>query len=223
MLFQEDSGEIYNPGNLHLDLNETMQSITNMQQSGTQQMGWGEQIRHEKEAQPSSHTTMLLPLGIDNQPMSIEDLEHAAAATAAFPWTTNTTLASGTSPWLSTTSDFPDTIISNSHLDTVLHDPYHHSQTDADGGNGIDNHCSQVNDSNIEGLVLGFDSLDSCLDGTKNGQLHSLLGQRTRRLGHCNPGGSVSIQGEGCDKEVLNYLLDVLMPIRPLVKISVSM
>ena len=105
----------------------------------------------------------------------------------------------------------------------MLHHPYHHSQTDTNDSNGLGNSSSHVSDSNMGGLVLGFDTMDPVPDGMKNGHLHSLLVQRASRLGNCSPGGSVSLQGEGCDREVLNYLLDVLLPIRHLVKIEINM
>jgi hypothetical protein len=218
---EEGSGGVYHPKDLHVDLDEIMQSTTNLQQQWEQQMRRGQQMRQEQQVQPQGQAATLLPLGHDDQSMTIDDLAHAPA-TSIFPWTTNTTSPSGTGPRPFTNSDFPNTMISNS-LTTMLHHPYHHSQTDTDDSNGLGNSSSHVSDSNMGGLVLGFDTMDPVPDGMKNGHLHSLLVQRASRLGNCSPGGSVSLQGEGCDREVLNYLLDVLLPIRHLVKIEINM
>lgn len=194
-------------------MGEVMQPTTNVQQQQQQQQ--------EQEMRPQKQVATLLPLSHDGQSMTVDDLEHPPT-TSAFPWTTGTTSSSGTGSRPFTNSDFPNVMLSNG-LSTMSYHPYYHIQTDAGDSNGLGRSSSHVCNSNMGGLVHGFDTIDPVPDGTKNGHLFSLLAQRASRLENCSPGGSVCLQAEGCDREVLNYLLDVLLPIRHLVKMEINM
>ncbi|KAF2108590.1 hypothetical protein BDV96DRAFT_262578 [Lophiotrema nucula] len=208
---------VYNPKNIHVDLDEIMQSTPSVQQQREQQMRPGQQ----QQALSQGQAGVLLSLGQHDQSMALDDLEHAPTA-SVFPWATTTTSPSTTVPRPFTSGDFPNPIMPNS-LTTMLNHPYHHSQTDSGDSNGLGSSSSHVGDSNMGGLLLEFDAMDTVPGGMKNGQLHSLLVQRAGRLRNCSPGGRVLFQGEGCDMEVLNYLLDVLLPVRHLVKIEINM
>jgi len=196
-------------------MDEIMQSTAGAQQQMEHRMGWGQQMRQEQHVQLHEKATTLLPLGHDDTPMTIDDLGHAPP-NPTLPWTTNTTSPSTIGPHPFTDRDFTS-------LTTLLHQPYHHSQTDTSNSNRLGNASGHTADSNLESLVLGFNTTHSIPDGMTDGHLHSLLLQRVKSLDQCSPGGSVSLQGEGCDREVLNYMLDVLTPIRHLVKIEINM
>jgi hypothetical protein len=210
---EEGGGGAYNPKDIHVDLEKIMQQREH-------QIRWGQHVRQEQQVQTQGQAATLLSLSHDDQPMTIDGLEHTPA-TSIFPWTANSTSPSGIVPSPFNNSGMSNNMISNS-LTTMLHHPYH-NQTDNSDGNGLGNGSSHAVDPSLGSLVLGFDTMDSVPDGAKNEHLNSLLMQRAKRLGDCIPGGSVTLQGDGCDREVLNYLLDVLMPIRHLVKIEINM
>lgn len=71
--------------------------------------------------------------------------------------------------------------------------------------------------------MLGCDATDPVPDGMKNADLISLLAHRASGLENRSLGGSVCIQANGCDREILNYVLDVMLPIRHLVKMEINM
>ncbi|GAE00032.1 hypothetical protein PVAR5_8764 [Paecilomyces variotii No. 5] len=207
MLPEENWENVYNNKNLHIDVGEIMQSTTNVQQQEQEQ-----QMRSQKQ-----HAATFFPLSHDSQSMAVDGLEHPPT-TSAFSWTTGTTSSSGTGSHPLPNSDFQDFIFSN-NLATMSYHPYH-IQT----GTGDTSEVGKNNNNvEMEGLILGFDPIDPDSDGMKNGHLLSLLAHRANRLGNCSPGGSVSLQAEGCDREVLNYLLDVLLPIRHLIKMEINM
>lgn len=204
MLPAEGWEGIYNPKDPPIDVDQIMGSTTNIQQQREEQM------RSQKQAVP------LPPLNHVDQLMAVDDPEHPPA-TSGFSWTIGTTSSprAGSGPF--THGNFPNTMLSNGPA-TMSYDPYHPIQTDAGDSNGLGRSSSHVG-----GLRLGFDTTDPVPDGMENGQLLSLLAHRAGRMGNCSPGGSVSIQAEGCDREVLNYVLDVLLPIRHLVKMEINM
>lgn len=208
MLTEEKWDGVYNPKDLHIDVGELMHSTTNVQQLQEQQMP------SQKQA------ATLLPLGHDGQSMIVDDLEHPPT-TSAFSWNTDATSPSGTDSHPFASSDFQNVMFPNSLANMSYH-PYH-IQTGAGDTSEIGRSNSTAGNSEMEGLVLGFDPVDPVPDGMKNAQLLSLLAQRANGLGNRSPGGSVSLQAEGCDREVLNYLLDVLLPIRHLIKMEINM
>ncbi|MCJ1395396.1 hypothetical protein MMC18_008280 [Xylographa bjoerkii] len=200
---------VYNPSDRYVDMCDIMQPTTNVQH------------QREQQIRPQEQAATLLPPSLDTQSMNVDDLD-LALATSGFAWTTCPTPPSGIDSRPFTSGDFPNAMLSND-LATMSHHHYHHSQTDAGDSNGLGSSSSHEGNSNAGVLVYGFDTDDPVPDGMKNGQLPSLLAHRASRLGNCSPGGSVCLQTEGCDREVLNYLIDVLLPIRCLVKIDINM
>ena len=113
--------------------------------------------------------------------------------------------------------------MASSSLTTMLYPPYHHSQNVTGNGNMIRDSGAHVVDFSMEGEVIAFEGANPVPDDMRSSQLRSLLVQRARVLAGCNPGGSVSLSGNGCDREVLDYLLDVLLPIRHSVRLEINM
>lgn len=139
------------------------------------------------------------PPSHDGQSMAIDDMEHTTPATSALPWTLGAPTPPGTG------SDC---------LDPRIYHPYYHT-TPTDAGESS-SHMGG-------GLVLGCDATDPVSDGMKNTDLISLLAHRASGLENRSLGGSVCIQANGCDREILNYVLDVMLPIRHLVKMEINM
>jgi hypothetical protein len=216
---EEGIGGGFNLNDAHIDFEEILQSTAKAQQQRDHQMRWGPQLQQQRQAQPSGLAAPLLPMRHGDDPTNIDDLECAASASSLFPWTTNANTigppplsASGTPPFSAASSFTP--MVPNCTTSISQHS-YHQTQPDFSGMIGLRNNSSHGSDDTDMGgfVVPGLDA----------GHFHSLLLQRAKSLGECSPGGSVSLQGEGCDREVLNYLLDVLLPVRHLVKIDVNM
>jgi len=200
---------VYNPRDLDVDMSKMMQPIPNVQQR------WGQQMQRQEQA------ATLLPLNNNDQSMT-SDFLACAFATSDFPWTTCTAPPSGTCSRPLANGEFPDAILS-SGLATMSQNPYH-IETDAGDSNmsGSNNIPTGNSNAGSRGPVFGADTLGPAPDGMEQGHLSSLLAQRASRLGTCSPGGSVCLQTKGCDREVLNYLFDVLLPIRSSVKIEIN-
>ncbi|KAE8167498.1 hypothetical protein BDV40DRAFT_295603 [Aspergillus tamarii] len=204
-LIPEEGWEgIYNPEDSQTDVGEIMRPTTNMQQ------------QREQQIRPQNQAVTLPPLTHDDQSMAIDDVEQSPAP-SAFSWNIGTTPSTTTGSGPFTHGDFLNSMLSNG-LAAMSSDPYHHIRADTGDSNGLGSSSSHVG-----GPVPSCDTIDLVPDGMKNDQLLSLLTHRASRLRNCNPGGSICIQASGCDREVLNYVLDVLLPIRHLVKMEINM
>lgn len=160
--------------------------------------GW-ECMHYPKDPLPINVGELMHPQSHDGQLMAVDDMEHTTPATSAFSWT----LGAPSPP--RTGSD---------GLDPRLYHPYYHT-TPTDAGESS---------SHMGGdLVLGCDAMDPAPDGMENADLVSLLAHRASGLENCSLDGSVCIQAKGCDREILNYVLDVMLPIRHLVKMEINM
>ncbi|KAL4972987.1 hypothetical protein BDW66DRAFT_154258 [Aspergillus desertorum] len=207
MLPAEGWEGVYNPKDPSIDVDQPMESATNIQQPEKQQMRSGNQA---VPLQPLDHAHHL---------MALDDPDHAAASSSFFwPLGTTSSPRAGSGPF--TQGNFSNTMLFNGPA-AMSYDLFHPVQTDARDSNGLDR--SSRSSSNVADLQLGFDTSDPVPDSTKNDHLLSLLTHRAGRLGNGSPGGSVFIQAKGCDREVLNYVLDVLLPIRHLVKMEINM
>ncbi|KAJ5971626.1 uncharacterized protein N7479_001544 [Penicillium vulpinum] len=203
----EGWGGIYNSNDLLSDVDQAMGSTINVQQPQNQQM------------QPQKQAVPLQPLS-HFDPLMIDDNTDHLPVTSSLFWPVGLTSPQRACSGLSTHGSFSNTILT-SGPDAMSYDLYNPTQTDARDGNGLDG--SGRTSSHVADLQLGFDTVDPVPDGMKNDNLSSLLAHKAGRLINCSPGGSVSIQAEGCDREVLNYVLDVLLPIRHLVKMEINM
>lgn len=207
----EDWDGIYNPKDLSSDVDQTISSTTNLQQPQNQQM------HSQKQG------VLLQPLEHFDDLMTDDSPAHRPATSGVFwPLGSTSTQIAGSRPSY-THGNFSNTILSSETGAAVMsYGLYHPVQTEVSDRNGLDR--SGKTSSNVADLQLAFDTIDSVPGGMENNhQLFSLLTHRAGRLGNCSPGGSVSIQAEGCDREVLNYVLDVLLPIRHLVKMEINM
>lgn len=198
---------ICNPKDLSSDVDQAMGSTINIQQPQNQQM------QHQKQGVPLQPLNHFDPLMVDDNP------DHLPATSGLF-WPVGSTSSQRASSGPSTRGNFSNTILTSGPA-AMPYDLYNPTQTDTRDSNGLDR--SGRTSSHVADLQLGFDTIDPVPDGMKNDHLCSLLAHRAGRLVNCSPGGSVSIQAEGCDREVLNYVLDVLLPIRHLVKMEINM
>ncbi|KAJ6017871.1 hypothetical protein N7451_001250 [Penicillium sp. IBT 35674x] len=202
---------MYNPKDLSSDVDQAITSTTNVQQPQNQHM------RPQKQGVPLQTLDHFDDLMTDDSPA------HRPATSGLFwPIGSTSTQIAGSRP-SPTHGNLSNTSPSSRPGPAVMpYDLYHSIQTQMSDRNGLD--MSGKTSSSVAGLQLAFDAIDSVPDGMENNhQLFSLLTHRAGRLGNCSPGGSVSIQAEGCDREVLNYVLDVLLPIRHLVKMEINM
>ncbi|KAL5355005.1 hypothetical protein BJX96DRAFT_170257 [Aspergillus floccosus] len=206
MLPAESWEGIYNPKNPSIEVDQTIGSTPTMQQPPEQQM------RSQEPAVP------LQPLNHVDHLMAVDDPEHPPATADVF-WSVGTSSQRAGSGQFAQ-GDFSNAMLSNGAA-AMSYDLYHPIPTDAGDSSGFDS--SGRSSSHGTDVRLGFDMIDPVLDGIKTDHLLSLLAHRAGRLGNCSPGGSVSIQAEGCDREVLDYVLDVLLPIRHLVKMEINM